>query len=73
MTPLALWRRQILTIVALEWKKTLFARRGLWVFALAFLPAVLLYFSALNTRNNRADLQRILAQSPAAAATTASI
>lgn len=73
MTPLALWRRQILTIVSLEWKKTLFARRGLWVFALAFLPALLIYLSALNLRNHRDELQRILLNNPTAAATTANI
>lgn len=40
--PWALWRRQIVAVVRLELKKTLFARRGLWIYFLAFAP-VLLY------------------------------
>jgi ABC-type transport system involved in multi-copper enzyme maturation permease subunit len=40
--PWALWRRQIAAVVRLELKKTLFARRGLWIYFLAFAP-VLLY------------------------------
>jgi ABC-type transport system involved in multi-copper enzyme maturation permease subunit len=40
--PWALWRRQIVAVVRLELKKTLFARRGLWIYFLAF-ALVLLY------------------------------
>jgi ABC-type transport system involved in multi-copper enzyme maturation permease subunit len=40
--PWALWRRQIVAVVRLELKKTLLARRGLWIYFLAFAP-VLLY------------------------------
>jgi ABC-type transport system involved in multi-copper enzyme maturation permease subunit len=40
--PWALWRAQIVAVVRLELKKTLFARRGLWIYFLAFAP-VLLY------------------------------
>ncbi len=50
--PWALWRRQIVAVVRLELKKTLFARRGLWIYFLAFAP-VLLYaahsFSMIRT------------------------
>ncbi len=73
MTGLSLWRRQILTIVGLEWKKTLFARRGLWVYALALFPAFIFLMSAINIRNNRAELQRITAAAPNATAATAAI
>ena len=40
--PWALWRRQIVAVARLELKKTQFARRGLWIYFLAFAP-VLLY------------------------------
>lgn len=39
--PWALWRAQIRAILRLELKKTLFARRGLWIYLLAFAPVVL--------------------------------
>jgi ABC-type transport system involved in multi-copper enzyme maturation permease subunit len=37
----ALWRAQIRAILRLELKKTLFARRGFWIYLLAFAPVVL--------------------------------
>jgi ABC-type transport system involved in multi-copper enzyme maturation permease subunit len=40
--PWPLWRRQIVAVVRLELKKTLLARRGLWIYLLAIAP-VLLY------------------------------
>ena len=39
--PWALWRAQIIAILRLELKKTLFARRGLWIYFLAFAPAMM--------------------------------
>jgi ABC-type transport system involved in multi-copper enzyme maturation permease subunit len=39
--PWALWRRQIRAILRLELKKTLLAKRGLWIYLLAFAPVVL--------------------------------
>ncbi|MFZ0590202.1 MAG: hypothetical protein WAM39_06950 [Bryobacteraceae bacterium] len=36
-----LWRAQVLAVVRLELKKTFFARRGLWIYLLAFAPAAL--------------------------------
>ena len=52
--PWALWRRQIVAVVRLELKKTLFARRGLWIYFLAFAP-VLLYaaHSFFQIKNGR--------------------
>ena len=38
-----LWCTQILAVVRLEMRKTFFARRGLWIYLLAFAP-VFLYF-----------------------------
>jgi ABC-type transport system involved in multi-copper enzyme maturation permease subunit len=39
--PWALWRRQIVAVARLELKKTLFARRGLWIYFLALAPVLL--------------------------------
>jgi ABC-type transport system involved in multi-copper enzyme maturation permease subunit len=39
--PWDLWRVQIAAVVRLEWKKTLFARRGLWIYLLASAPVLL--------------------------------
>src|SRR5580698_9081581 len=39
--PWGLWFSQIRAILRLELKKTLFARRGLWIYLLAFAPAAL--------------------------------
>lgn len=36
-----LWFTQILAVIRLEWKKTFFAKRGLWIYALALMPLVL--------------------------------
>lgn len=33
-----LWLTQILAVIRLEWKKTFFAKRGLWIYLLALLP-----------------------------------
>ncbi len=68
MNGLPLWRRQILTIVSLEWKKTLFGRRGAWVYFLAFFPAFLFGMAAFNSRNQRANQEKIAVAAPAAAA-----
>lgn len=52
-----LWWAQIKAIVRLEFKKTLFARRGLWIYVLAALP-VFLYVAfafAFSNQHNRAE------------------
>ena len=36
-----LWFAQILAVIRLEWKKTFFARRGLWIYILALMPLTL--------------------------------
>ncbi|MCX6613775.1 MAG: hypothetical protein NTW74_23380, partial [Acidobacteria bacterium] len=73
MTGTALWQKQILAIVGLEWKKTLFAKRGLWVYALAFLPALLFGINAVRMYNIRASQQQIQMASPNATAIAGSI
>src|SRR5215831_7679415 len=51
------WWAQIKAIIRLEFKRTLFARRGLWIYVLAVLP-VLLYVAfafAVGHRQNRSQ------------------
>lgn len=58
--PWSLWRAQVEAILRIEIRKTLLARRGLWIYLLAFAPAVLLWIHAgLNLRHGRVcDLGR---------------
>ncbi|WP_031495288.1 ABC transporter permease subunit [Bryobacter aggregatus] len=69
----ALWRRQIFAIVQLEWKKTLFSRRGIWVYALAFLPALLFGINAYRVKLVRAEQERVQIAVPNAGAASARI
>ena len=41
MTGWPLWRRQFTAILRLEWRKSFFARRGLWIYLLAAAPVFL--------------------------------
>jgi len=56
----SVWRAQVEAILRIEIKKTLLARRGLWIYLLAFAPAVLFWIHAgLNLRHGRiCDLGR---------------
>src|ERR1700694_974342 len=47
-----LWIAQILAVIRLELKKTFFAKRGLWIYILAFLPVLLFTAHALNHRQS---------------------
>jgi hypothetical protein len=67
---LTLWRRQAMRIVALEWRKTLFSKRGLWIYALALLPALMLSFKAINEKSRMAEMARVAAASPRAVEVT---
>lgn len=52
-----LWWAQIKAVIRLEFKKTLFAKRGLWIYVLAALP-VLLYIAfafAVGTRQHHSE------------------
>jgi len=59
-----LWCTQILAIVRLEMKKTFFARRGLWVYLLAFAPLVLFVSHSVATGHRRDQLERIARDHP---------
>jgi hypothetical protein len=49
-----LWWAQIRVVIRLEMKKTLFARRGLWIYVLALLPLLLFTAHAVLTSHERA-------------------
>jgi hypothetical protein len=49
MTGWNLWRRQVAAIQRLEWRKSFFARRGLWIYLLALGPLALTVGHSLVT------------------------
>jgi hypothetical protein len=59
-----LWCTQVPAIIRLEMKKTFFARRGLWVYLLAFAPVVLFLGNSIAIRHHRDQLQSIAANHP---------
>jgi ABC-type transport system involved in multi-copper enzyme maturation permease subunit len=58
-----LWWAQIKSVIRLEMKKTLFARRGLWIYILALLPLLLFTARAVLTSNERALSNRVARRS----------
>lgn len=52
-----LWLSQILAVIRLEWRKTFFAKRGLWIYLLALMPLVLFagHSFFVITRHQNAD------------------
>ena len=63
-----LWSTRILAIIRLEMKKTFFARRGLWVYLLAFAPLVLFVTHSIAAGHRRDQLERIARDHPIASA-----
>ncbi len=59
-----LWCTQVLAIVRLEMKKTFFARRGLWVYLLAFAPLLLFASHSIFAGHRRDQLERIARDHP---------
>jgi ABC-type transport system involved in multi-copper enzyme maturation permease subunit len=57
-----LWWTQIKSVVRLEIKKTLFARRGLWIYVLALLPFLLFAVHAAIASHDREQSVRIAAR-----------
>jgi hypothetical protein len=55
---------QILAVIRLELRKTFFARRGLWVYLLAFAPVVLFLGNSVYTTREKARLARMAAEHP---------
>lgn len=73
MSGMDLWRRQALTIVSLEWKKTLFAKRGIWIYALALLPALLLGINSVRVKRQHEEMAQVAQSSPKAPEVTAKL
>jgi hypothetical protein len=61
---IAQWLRQILAVIRLEMGKTFFARRGLWVYLLAFAPVVLFAGRSIHAPRERDRLSRIAGTHP---------
>jgi len=59
-----LWCIQVLAIIHLEMKKTFFARRGLWIYLLAFAPLVLFVTHSIAIGHRRAQLVQIAREHP---------
>jgi ABC-type transport system involved in multi-copper enzyme maturation permease subunit len=57
-----LWWAQVKSVVRLELKKTLFARRGLWIYALALLPVLLFVAQAFVISSDRGRSSQIARQ-----------
>ncbi len=60
------WWLQIRAVIRLEMKKTFFAKRGWWVYALAFAPAALFLAHSLDTMRDRDRRQALAAAHPVA-------
>ncbi|HEV2398319.1 MAG TPA: ABC transporter permease subunit [Candidatus Sulfotelmatobacter sp.] len=59
----SLWWSQIKAVIRLEFRKTLFARRGLWIYVLAALPVVLFIAYAIATGNQQLRTQKLARRS----------
>jgi hypothetical protein len=64
---------QIGSVMRLELKKTFFSKRGLWVYALAFAPALLYLIHAIDVTRDHEHRQALAAAHPAAPDTLRSI
>ena len=58
-----LWWAQIQSVIRLEMRKTLFARRGLWIYLLALLPLLLFIVQAVLVSHERERSRDIASQS----------
>jgi ABC-type transport system involved in multi-copper enzyme maturation permease subunit len=61
---IAQWSRQILAVIRLEMSKTFFARRGLWVYLLAFAPVVLYAGRSIYVPRERDRLAQLARSHP---------
>jgi len=58
-----LWWTQIKAVIRLEWKKTFFAKRGLWIYVVAAMPVALFTVYAVVTANQQHQSANIARQS----------
>ena len=56
-----LWSAQTFAVIRLELRKTFFARRGLWVYLLAFAPVVLFAVHSIYAPREQQRLARLAA------------
>ena len=64
MTESTSWRTQIAGVMRLELKKSFFSRRGLWIYLLAFGPALLYLIHAIDVTRDHEHRQALLASHP---------
>ena len=67
------WSAQIIAVARLEVRKTFLARRGLWVYLLAFAPVLLFVGHALFAPHDQERLARLAKAHPASASALRSI
>src|SRR5579859_632319 len=67
------WWSQTLAVMRLELRKTFFARRGLWVYLLAFAPVLLFVAHSILAPRDQNRLARLATQHPASAPALRSI
>jgi hypothetical protein len=67
------WIAQILAVIRLEMRKTFFARRGLWVYLLAFAPVLLFVTHAILAPREQERLTRMASKHSAPTAALRSI
>jgi hypothetical protein len=67
------WVSQTLAVMRLELRKTFFARRGLWVYLLAFAPVLLFVAHSILAPRDQTRLARLAKQHPASAPALRSI
>jgi hypothetical protein len=58
------WRTQIAGVMRLELRKSFFSRRGLWIYLLAFGPALLYLIHAIDVTRDHEHRQALLASHP---------
>ena len=58
-----LWWAQLKAVIRLEFKKTLFARRGLWIYVLAALPVAMFIALAVVVANQQHGAERVARRS----------
>src|SRR6516164_2810501 len=56
------WISQVQTVIGLEIRKTFFSRRGLWVYLLAFAPALLWFVHSLDAIREQARWRELANQ-----------
>lgn len=61
---MSVWLKQIASVMRLELKKSFFARRGLWIYLLAFGPALLYLIHAIDVTRDHESRQAMLKSHP---------